>query len=120
MEEHLNAKGFKIIFWNTRSILNKKEGVRDKLRVFLPDVMVITESWLKENIPDSVVNVAGYRTHRYDRTFRNNNGFVKKGGGIIVYIRTDHPHMHITGDIFNKSCIDIESTTIHCTKSSTI
>ena len=112
MEEHLNAKGFKIIFWNTRSILNKIEGARDKIRDFLPDVMVITESWLKENIPDSVVNIAGYSIHRYDRTFRNNNGFVKKGGGIIVYIRNDHPHMHITGDIFNKSCIDIESTTI--------
>ena len=63
MDEHLNAKGFKIIFWNTRSILNKIEGVREKLREYLPDVMVMTESWLKENIPDLVINVAGYSIH---------------------------------------------------------
>ena len=37
---------------------------------------------------------------------------MKKGGGIIIYIRNDHPHMYITGDIFNKSCSDIEITTI--------
>ena len=111
MDEYLKVKGFKIIFWNIRNIMNKIEGVREKLHKNLPDVLALSESWLKENIPNSVIDIAGYNIHRYDRTFFNNNGYVKKGGGILVYIRNDYPYI-ITGDYFNKSSNDIEVTTI--------
>ena len=101
-----------IIFWNIRSIIRKIDGVKDKIKESLPDVVAFSESWLKSNIPNSVIDIAGYNMHQCDRSFVNNRGHLKKGGGMLVYIRYDHLFDNITGDSFNISCNDIEVTTL--------
>ena len=79
MNVALQRKGFKIIFWNTRSVLNKIESIRDKISGCLPQFLGITESWLKPDIPDYMLEIAGYYIHRLDRTALNNQGYKKRG-----------------------------------------
>ena len=42
-----------------------------------PEIAVFTETWLKEAIPNSVVNIPGYNIFRKDRTH----------GGVCVYVQ---------------------------------
>ena len=49
------------------------------------DIACVSESWLKEYIPDEVVNIEGYITHRNDSSH-------KHGGGIATYVRDTTPH----------------------------
>ena len=112
MEEYLNEKGFKIIFWNTRSVLKKIDGVRDKIHTYLPNILAITESWLKPNLPNSIIDITGYNIHRQDRILANRAGKEKRGGGLLLYIRNDIIYDSIVGDTFNITNMDIEITTL--------
>ena len=52
-----------------------------------------SETWLNEGVPSSQVAVNGFILVRYDRIWKegnlenNNNVKVKKGGGLICYVR---------------------------------
>ena len=74
MEVNLKEKGFKIIFWNTRSVLKKIDSIRDKVHSYMPNIVAVTESWLKDNIPNSMIDIAGYNIYRQDRKFANRDG----------------------------------------------
>ena len=52
-------------------------------------VSVITETWLRESIADSVVSIAGYNIYRRDR--KNN-----QHGGVCVYTKENHRFETIT------------------------
>ena len=58
MEDVLTGKGFKVVFWNIRSLLKKIEGVRDKLSDLSLNIVAITEYWLKPNVLDVQINIA--------------------------------------------------------------
>ena len=47
-----------------------------------PDVIGITETWLHEHVNNAEISLKGYTTFRNDRQ----NG--RKGGGVILYVRT--------------------------------
>ena len=94
-------KGLKIVFWNTRSVLNKKESIRDQITDCLPQFLGITESWLKPDIPDYMLEIAGYYIHRLDRTTLNNQGYRKRGGGVLLYIRNDCIYETLPNIAFN-------------------
>ena len=108
MDDLLNFKGFKIIFWNVRSILNKMDSIITKLSENNVAVLVITESWLKPDIPDAMICIEGYTHYRYDRQFVNDQGYLKRGGGIIIYLKNSRLFDHVHGDLFNVSTNDIE------------
>lgn len=42
--------------------------------------MLISETWLHRDIPDSLIDIQNYTVHRQDRVNR-------KGGGVIIYVR---------------------------------
>ena len=44
------------------------------------DIGLITETWLNDNISDSIVHIDGYNLHRKDR-------LVKQHGGVCIYLR---------------------------------
>ena len=112
MEENLKEKGFKIIFWNTRSVLKKIDSIRDKVHSYLPNIVAVMESWLKENIPNSIIDIAGYNVYRQDRKFANREGRIKRGGGLLLYMRNDLLYDNLGGDFFNIYNQDVEITTI--------
>ena len=43
------------------------------------DIAAITETWLKESIPDAIVNIEGYQLFRRDRKHKGH-------GGVCLYI----------------------------------
>lgn len=51
-----------------------------RARQLKPTIICITESWLSPEIPDSAIDIEGYRVHRHDRN--------SHGGGIVCYLRT--------------------------------
>ena len=112
MENILYEKGLKIVFWNIRSILNKIESVRTKLHDKNISILVITESWLKPDIPNTLIDIEGYATYRYDRSYNNDKGHLKRGGGILVYVRDTLSFDTLNGGLFNVSSSDIEFTTL--------
>ena len=65
---------------NTRSILPKMESSN-------PDVLVITETWLRRSIPYPEVNLSGYKLFRQDRSSR--------GGGVAIFAK-EHLQCTIT------------------------
>ncbi len=62
-------------------------------------IACITETWLKETVPSSVVNIPGYVVHRNDRS----DG--RRGGGVAVYVQQDTPCQRLTA----LEATDIES-----------
>jgi ribonucleases P/MRP protein subunit RPP40 len=74
----------KCLYFNARSIINKREDL--ELYVFeeSPDIIGITESWANEKIEDSELNLEGYTMLRKDRLSE-----VKlRGGGVLLYIKS--------------------------------
>jgi len=61
-----------------------KDG-RQPARVFREgSVLCFTETWLHDNVPDTVVNLAGFHLVRADRSC--NESGKKKGGGVAIYV----------------------------------
>ena len=61
---------------NVRSLSNKLDEVEQRLT--RPDVAVLTETWLDEDVPDNSISVSHYCIVRKDRN--------RYGGGLIFYI----------------------------------
>lgn len=53
------------------------------------DIVVVTESWLRDSIPESLVFEQGYNMVSKDRTANTACGKRKNGGGIILHIKED-------------------------------
>ena len=73
------ANSLIILYTNARSIINKVDELNTIASCESPHLILITETWLKTNIPSSCIQVANYKIIRYDRK-------LKKGGGVCAYI----------------------------------
>ena len=90
LENQLNQKGFHCAHLNCRSMYNKFELLshiiqdnNSKLHV-----LGLSETWLASSIPDSFINIEGYDIIRSDRSWTQRNSvYVKKGGGVLMYIK---------------------------------
>ena len=69
-----------ILNTNLRSLTKKVDELTAVLQINYIDVAVVTESWLDEDIPDSSVNITGYKPIRNDM-------YGQRGGGLIVFVR---------------------------------
>ena len=58
-------KRCKILHMNVRSLFGKIAEIGAVFNYF--DVIVITETWLTDSIPDSVVSISGFNLFRQDR-----------------------------------------------------
>ena len=66
-----------IFLSNVRCIRNKMDEIVCKISELSPDIVLLCETWLNKEIPDSAVEISGYTSFRNDR-----NAY---GGGIIAY-----------------------------------
>lgn len=64
---------------NARSLVNKVIDFNAFVDHHRPDIICVTESWLSQDIPSSLVCPSDYNAVRFDRS--------TKGGGVIVFIR---------------------------------
>ncbi|GAA6087292.1 uncharacterized protein LOC120494988 [Tachysurus ichikawai] len=76
-----------VLLCNTRSLRSKVEELRVNTRVRYEYrdscLLVFTETWLREDVPDTLFALEGFSLVRADR---NDNSGKTKGGGICVYI----------------------------------
>ncbi|KAF0295997.1 putative RNA-directed DNA polymerase from transposon X-element [Amphibalanus amphitrite] len=85
---------------NVQSLLPKLPDIRADIdERFSFDVFILSETWLKPNTPDRLVNVAGYKIVRQDRLCR---GRLASGhGGVAICVRetfeTDRLPTPVTG-----------------------
>ena len=75
----------KFLLVYARSILNKNEELEVIISQDRPDVVLITETWLSERVPDEIVNIPKFSVVRKDRP-------IGRGGGVQVYIRESIPY----------------------------
>ena len=69
-----------LVCFNARSVVNKLNVLFSFIWVHKPDVIGITESWARDELPDSLFTPVGYVLFRCDRT----TGI---GGGVLLLVR---------------------------------
>ena len=72
----------RVIFLNARSIRNKFLELRALIATENPDLVAVTESWLRTSIRDfeGEFAIPGYQMFHRDREDRN-------GGGVLLYVK---------------------------------
>ena len=70
----------KVKVTNVRSLVHKIDEIHEFIINNEINLSFITETWLKDTITDSVVNIPGFTIICKDR-------FVNSHGGICIYIR---------------------------------
>ena len=84
---HVANETFSVLFGNARSVFPKLEELRHRVQQSQPDVVAITESWLRNTDSDASLSLAGYDVHRRDRqALRPNSSAVRRGGGVAVWV----------------------------------
>ena len=76
-----NGLGFLHI--NARSLLKHFDQIKVWVESSSPEILVLTETWLRKSVPSSNINISGYNLFRQDRSTR--------GGGVAIYFK-DHLH----------------------------
>lgn len=76
--------GFKVLVLNCRSILNKILKFEQLVELVGADIIVGTESWLREEISSNEVFPKGYIIYRRDRQ-------IGRGGGVFIAVREALP-----------------------------
>lgn len=105
MEELKLEKGQKLVFLNVRSLYTHLNELQVEFNDTAFCMLGFTESWLNENIPNSLIPIKGYSVVRLDRQVN------KRGGGVIIYIRNDLSWSYID-KLSLVSDSDIEALTI--------
>jgi len=65
---------------NARSMVNKQPEIATFIAIHHPDILLVTETWLHEDINEAEIQVPGYRITRQDRQ----QGI---GGGCVIYAK---------------------------------
>ena len=71
---------------NTRSLLPKMDQLKVWVHSSNPDVLVITETWLRKCVLNTDVTLSGYKLFWQDRS--------SKGGGVAIFTK-DHLHCSV-------------------------
>ena len=58
-----------------------------EIEIKKPDLIFVTETWLTQNIPDSLIRLSNYTLLRKDRIAMDTNGQTRRGGGVAIYIK---------------------------------
>lgn len=80
MKQVAPSNTLKLINLNARSIINKVLELEHILLAYNPDIVVITETWLNENILNNEIVPPGYELIRKDRRTR--------GGGVAIVLKS--------------------------------
>lgn len=74
-------KRFSVAFLNTRSLIPHFSDLKEHVTQNCYDVIGVSETWLRPEVPDNIININGYNVVRRDRHAR--------GGGVALYIRSN-------------------------------
>ena len=80
-----------------------KQHLQADISSIQPDVVIVVESWLSEKHADAMFEIPGYTLHRRDRCHRKENGKMRRGGGVAVYVG-DRFESRILKPITDRDC----------------
>ena len=89
MTELRGRPGFKIAHLNVRSLVHKINQIRLDLPISDIDIFSISETWLNSTVEDRLTSVPNYKFIRHDRLTTKQNGRVKTGGGLGIYVKQE-------------------------------
>ena len=69
-----------IFYCNVRSIVQKRHLIPHYIGMYHPFVIAMSETWLDEDVPSSLICPEGFTVHRRDRSYC-------RGGGVIILVR---------------------------------
>ena len=69
-----------VIYFNARSLPSHIDNIRFLVYKSEIDIMLVTETWLQDNMPINMFEISGYNIFRCDRTYKTH-------GGVAIYIR---------------------------------
>ena len=85
-----SKRGFHIAHLNVQSINNKLDLIKIQIKQMGFHIFSLSETWLTANTPDRFLSIDGYNLVRWDRNWsEDGNNFIKKGGGVAMYIKED-------------------------------
>ena len=76
-----------IYYQNARSLKNKLDQLSNNIHLLTvsPHIIIITETWLSDFIPDSLIQLKGYDIFRLDRNPLNS--IYQRGGGVLIAVK---------------------------------
>lgn len=77
-----SAKDFKVVHMNVGSLLHNVDEINECFLDGALDVVVLTETWLHQNVSDTLIFNPDYTCTRLDRQTVLPSGVRKSGGGI--------------------------------------
>ena len=85
--EETNSKTFSVFLQNIRSLPRNFAEFELEIEQLaqLPDIICLTETWLKNNSDNDIFQIQGYE-HLYSCAR------IKRGGGIGIYVNTGSDH----------------------------
>ena len=109
VENKFKNKGLHLMHLNIRSLFckNKFDMFKQQMTDSGIDIIGLSETWLKKGIHSNYVNIHGYNLLRSDRNW-SENGQLKKGGGVCLYVNEDMIFSENELSNLNKSSVDIE------------
>ena len=84
-------KGLKLLSFNVRSLYSNLSELQSRFKDFDVPVLCFCETWLNSNTTDQMISLEGFDLFRLDREKGNittKNGKPKRGGGLIMYVKT--------------------------------
>ena len=94
-----NSTPMNLFYTNARSLLPKMHSLRNYASIHMPSIIAVTETWLTQDIPSSLLGLPNFVIYRKDRT-------LSKGGGSILMIDANIPSKVILLPINNVHKID--------------
>ena len=92
--------GFKILYYNARSILPKFEELRLICASENPDIVCLVETWLDGDIDDSELGIPSYSVIRLDHN--------RHCGGVALFLRGSLCHKVVSRCILLTSIIFVD------------
>ncbi len=85
-------KGITVAHWNSRSLYPKFDEVTVWMDESDLECLVISESWLTQDIPSDFVHLDGYNMFRHDRDASTGKS---RGGGLVCYVKSRFNSLHL-------------------------
>ena len=110
-EENYLGRGLHLAHLNVRSLIGGSKAELIKLQIASSglDVFTLSETWLHEAIPDSMLHIQKFSLSRMDRRWRDKGtDRAKRGGGLLCYVREGIQYSDTKYKDLNVSCGDLE------------
>lgn len=95
---------------NCRSVVKKQADITELLQSHNIDILCLTETWLRPDLPDAILLFPGYTLFRRDRQSTNAPWSTLGGGGVAVLVRQGLSAKLVPRTSRKIECLTIEIT----------